>query len=257
MLYHLKINNLLIGSLATALVLIAGWGPAAAVTLVFSAIGRAVRGVTTSGALAGAVVCLALILGAGWGGFAGLCTVFVVTWAATRVGYARKQKLGTAEARSGRNALQVLANIGVAAACALLHSATRDGGFLLGAGAALCEAAADTVSSEIGQAVGGSPRLITTWALAPTGTDGGITLFGSLAGVVSAVVVAISMAGFEPLPPHGAFISVGSGVLGMLFDSLLGATLERRRALGNNGVNFCSTLFAAGMAFLIGSLLSA
>jgi uncharacterized membrane protein len=37
----------------------------------------------------------------------------------------------------------------------------------------------------------------------------------------------------------------------MIADSFLGATLERRGTLGNNGVNFLSTTFAAGAALLI------
>jgi uncharacterized membrane protein len=37
----------------------------------------------------------------------------------------------------------------------------------------------------------------------------------------------------------------------MIFDSLLGATLERRRVLGNNAVNFASTIVAAVLAFLL------
>jgi uncharacterized membrane protein len=32
---------------------------------------------------------------------------------------------------------------------------------------------------------------------------------------------------------------------GLVFDSVLGATVERRGWLGNDLVNFCSTLFAA------------
>ena len=37
----------------------------------------------------------------------------------------------------------------------------------------------------------------------------------------------------------------------MLFDSVLGATLERKGLLGNDGVNFISTVFAADAALLI------
>ena len=76
----------------------------AAISVVFAAVGRLVRGVTTSGAVAGAVVCFALLWAAGIGGFAALLTVFVLTWVSTKFGYAKKQRLGTAEARSGRNA---------------------------------------------------------------------------------------------------------------------------------------------------------
>ena len=37
----------------------------------------------------------------------------------------------------------------------------------------------------------------------------------------------------------------------MLGDSILGATLERRGFLGNDGVNFLSTVFAADLALVL------
>ena len=55
--------------------------------------------------------------------------------------------------------------------------------------AALCEAAADTVSSEIGQVLGSRPRMITTLRLAEPGTDGAISFGGTMAGIVAAGVV--------------------------------------------------------------------
>src|SRR6266516_314656 len=73
-------------------------------TAIFAVLGRAVRGVTSGGALAGGVVCFALLRGAGIGGFFLLLTVFVLTWMSTRLGRAYKTRLGTAEAVSGRDA---------------------------------------------------------------------------------------------------------------------------------------------------------
>jgi uncharacterized membrane protein len=46
-------------------------------------------------------------------------------------------------------------------------------------------------------------------------------------------------------------ICTGAGVAGMIFDSFLGATLERKHWLGNNAVNFASTIVAAALAFLL------
>jgi uncharacterized membrane protein len=43
-------------------------------------------------------------------------------------------------------------------------------------------------------------------------------------------------------------VSWASGVFGLLFDSLLGATLERRGWLNNDAVNFLSTAGAASFA---------
>ena len=222
----------------------------AALTLVFAVLGRAVRGVTTWGAVAGGVVCFAILLGSEVGGFSALLVVFLLTWAATRVGYAYKQHLGMAEARGGRNTAQVLANVGVAALCAVLLIVFRDQRLLVAFGAALAEAAADTVSSEIGQAVGGTPRLVTSWKPIVTGTDGAISVAGTLAGAAAAVLVGLTCALTTALDWHQFLICAGAGTFGMIADSLLGATLERRGVLGNNAVNFISTGIAALTGFL-------
>ena len=220
-------------------------------TLAFCILGKLMRGVTTSGAVAGGCVCLALLVGSGWAGFAALIGVFLLTWAATRAGYSRKLQLGEAEARSGRDAPQVLANLGVAAACSFAYAFLwTDSRLGLALAAALAEAAADTVSSEIGKAFGGIPRLITNWKPAPPGTDGAITTLGTCAGVTSAVLVGeiCSLAGMFGW--RLSLVPIAAGVLGMIADSLLGATLERRSLLNNNAVNFLSTAFAALLVFL-------
>lgn len=223
----------------------------AALTLFFALLGRVVRGVTTPGAVAGAAVCFALLWVAGLAGFAGLLTVFVLTWIATRFGYKYKQRLGTAEARTGRNALQVLANLGTSAGCAILYSALwPDRRLLVAMAAALAEAAADTVSSELGQAVGGMPRLITTWKKVEPGTDGAVTLAGTMDGATAAIAVALVFALTRILSWRSFAVCAGAGIVGMIFDSCLGATFERRRLLGNNAVNFASTIVAAALAFI-------
>jgi uncharacterized protein (TIGR00297 family) len=223
----------------------------AAISVAFAALGRVVRGVTTGGAIAGAVVCFALLYATGISGFAALFTVFVLTWASTRVGYARKQKLGTAEAKSGRNALQVVANLGTAAACAVIYAQFPNSWIFAAMAAALAEAAADTVSSEIGQALGGTPRMITTWRTAARGSNGAITVVGTMAGTLAAAVVALVFLGFRDLG-RLSFVEVAlAGFAGMLADSLFGATVEGHAGLGNNAVNFISTVVSALCGFLL------
>src|SRR5207249_4906477 len=75
---------------------------AAITTVVFTALARFIRGVSRSGAVAGAVICFTLIASAGLGAFIGLISVFALTWIATRFGYRRKQILGIAERPEGR-----------------------------------------------------------------------------------------------------------------------------------------------------------
>src|SRR5262249_43978540 len=151
------------------------------------------------------------------------------------------QQLGTAEARSGRDALQVLANLGIAGLCALCFAFAGTTRWFVGMAAALAEAAADTVSSEIGQAVGGKPRLITSGRPVEPGANGAISLAGTAAGILAATVIALVsyVAGLFTL--RDSVICVATAVAGMLVDSLLGATLESPGRLGNNSVNCIST----------------
>jgi uncharacterized protein (TIGR00297 family) len=218
------------------------------ITLGFAALARLLRGVSTSGAVAGAVVCFLLYTSAGPGAFATLVCVFMLAWITTRLGYQQKLRLGTAERREGRTASQVLANLGVAVGCAALYARYRNGVFLLAIAAGLAEAAADTVSSEFGQANSRQARLITTWEVVPAGTDGGITLAGTLAGIAAAVLVSSVGALTALIPWRWVGISVAAAVIGMIADSFIGAWLERRHWLNNDAVNLVGTLIAAVIA---------
>jgi len=221
---------------------------AAAVTLGFAVVARALRGVNRSGAPAGGLACFLLFAGAGPTAFCTLAALFVMTWISTRLGYRRKLALGLAERREGRNAWQVLANLAVAAIGSVVFSVTGNRVWLIAMLAALAEAATDTVASEIGQYRRPDARLITTWERVPAGTDGGITIPGSIAGIAGGLVIAAVAAVGGIVPQSQLWIPVGAGFAGMLIDSLLGATLQRRGWIDNQRVNFFATLAAAGLA---------
>ncbi|WP_263357532.1 DUF92 domain-containing protein [Acidicapsa ligni] len=200
------------------------------------------------------------------GGLLPVLAVFLIAYAATKIGRSKKEKLGTSEEKHGRNSAQVAANLGAAA---LLAHPTLSALFLgtLGSAqhgpslaltlssAALAEAAADTASSEIGQVFGGRPRMVTSLRVVEPGTDGAITLIGTAAGVVAAAIIgAVSALVLGPVLGNGWsifwLVFVG-GVFGLLFDSLLGATLERGRWLNNDAVNFLSTLSAPAFSVAV------
>ena len=209
------------------------------------------RGVTLSGAVAGFVVTALIFIAEGPALFGAVLLVFVLTYSATHFGRSRKQSLQIAERPSGRNAVQILANIGLAALCAALAQLTPwRTPLLVGSFAALAEAACDTVSSETGKALAKTPRLITSWQPAAAGTDGAISAAGTFLGAIAAGLVALEAAVTGMVTAPLAIIAGSAGILGMLFDSILGATLEKRNRLTNNGVNLVSTAFSSLLATL-------
>jgi uncharacterized protein (TIGR00297 family) len=230
--------------------------PALAVTISFALIAWGLRSVTTSGALAGALVTFFVFIPMGMPGFIAILIVFVLTYVSTHFGQAQKERLGIVQT-GGRSASQVLANLAAAAICCapVIWFPNSRAILFLGACAALAEAAADTVSSEIGQALRSPAYLITDLSQVGAGRNGAISIVGTIAGIFSAALVAFSCVWMNLVSLRWFGLIFLAGTLGMLFDSLLGATLERPGRLGNDAVNFVSTVFAAFVAILTAFLL--
>ena len=97
--------------------------------------------------------------------------------------------------------------------------------------------------------------MITTLRKVEQGRDGAISVAGTLAGIVAAALVAgagtYALSGGRTM----FLIACAGGIFGLFFDSLLGATLEARGWLNNDGVNFLSTMSAAGFALVLLAIL--
>jgi uncharacterized protein (TIGR00297 family) len=239
---------------------------ACAVSFALAAAVWLLRAATAPAAVMGGLVCLHVLLrqelGVTWEHTAmpSLLALFLLTFAATRLGRSRKEALGIAEGRRGRRASQVLANLGAAGLLAAGGSAgsAASRAMLAACIAALAEATADTVSSEVGQALAGTrwsrtTLLITTGKPVPAGTDGGITFAGTACGALGAAIVVL----LSPFA-HSKMLALSvfaSACAGLLFDSFLGATLERGGWLGNDLVNLTSTIFSAAIAFAAAALI--
>lgn len=222
--------------------------PAVTVTAIFAMMALRMRSVTRGGAVAGSLISITIYVCTGAAGFAALGTVFLLTLIATRIGSARKQQLGMAQDRHGRRASQILANLIVATACSAMAVAWGRPWLLVCMVAALAEAAADTVASECGEASSNRVYLVTSFERVAVGTDGGISAVGTLAGTSAAAIVVWVCCSLRLIPGHGAVLAAGAAVIATFFDSLLGATLQRRGWLSNSAVNLVSTLAAAGIA---------
>jgi uncharacterized protein (TIGR00297 family) len=182
-----------------------------------------------SGAAAGFVIGV-ICTAAGWSWALLLVTLFVSANALSR--YHRSTKLARigdmVEKGGERDAWQVAANGGVftaAAIGALIHPSTI---WLPLAAGAISASTADTWATEIGTLADHPPKLITTGEPVPTGTSGGVTWAGSLAGLAGAVSIGILalLAGWGLV---SALAAVAGGIAGSIIDSVAGATFQRRR----------------------------
>ncbi len=202
---------------------------------------------TIVAAVTGVEVSLVIYRGAGYTGLILMAVFFILGTLATTFGLQQKQKHGIAETNKGkRNAGQVLANAGVAAIIGV-------GAWMYPQWQVLCSlmiaasfssATADTLSSELGNVFGKRFYNILSFKKDTRGLNGVISLEGTLCGLAGSVIIAAIYSlgnGFD----FRFLIVVIAGTIGNFFDSLLGATLERKGTIKNDAVNFLNTFMAA------------
>ncbi len=238
-------------------------GVAVGVNLAVGLLAYAARSVDGAGLFHGALLGTVLWCWGGPGAFFLLLLFFVLGTGATKLGWRTKEREGTAQEKGGRRgAKHAWANAGAPALFALLAAGTGDPApWVLALAAALATATADTLGSEIGQAFGRRTFLVTTFRPVPRGTDGAVSLEGTLAGVAGSAVLGLAALGLD----RAGWLAGGPGLLhwtdtaivvaaafvGTTLESILGATLERARAIDNEAQNFLNTLVGGLVAVLL------
>lgn len=206
---------------------------------------------------------------------------FILGSGVTKIGAAEKTALGIAEKRSGaRGPENVWGSAFVSAICAVAfwilkvretQEALRTNHIapwyfqtipllLLAYVAAISTKLADTCGTEIGKAYGQRTFLITTLKPVPRGTEGAISLEGTIAGIIGATTLAVLAWGVGLIPyqrPIGIAFVVIAAFVATNIESLIGATIEGKVPfLTHDVVNVLNTLIGAiiavGLALLIG-----
>ncbi|MEH2281287.1 MAG: TIGR00297 family protein [Nostoc sp.] len=197
----------------------------------------------------------------GWQGYAVVMFYFLVGSGVTRIGMAQKEAEGIAEKRSGARGPENVWGSALTGALCALGVGIINSGFLvpipqslllLAYVASFSTKLADTTASEVGKAYGKSTFLITTFQPVPRGTEGAVSLEGTLAGIVASVAIAFVGWGVGLIDLLGVAWCVLAAFIATNLESVIGATLQSKYTwLTNEVVNIFNTLIGAIASVLI------
>ncbi|WP_413175801.1 TIGR00297 family protein [Anabaena azotica] len=191
----------------------------------------------------------------GWTGYLVVVFYFIVGSGVTRIGMAQKEAAGIAEKRSGaRGPENVWGSALVAALCAVGVLFLPEWKFLLYLGyvASFSTKLSDTTASEVGKAYGKRTFLITTLQPVARGTEGAVSLEGTLAGIVGSVAIALVAWGVNLIDILGIVWCVIAAFIATNLESVIGATLQSKYTwLTNEVVNIFNTLIGAISAIIL------
>ncbi|MEM9947068.1 MAG: TIGR00297 family protein [Cyanobacteria bacterium P01_D01_bin.36] len=203
----------------------------------------------------------------GWQAYATTLFYFFVGSAVTKVGMAKKEAYGIAEARGGiRGPGNVWGSALTATLCALgiifIHTllpsqvTTWQPLLALGFVASFSTKLSDTTATEIGKAYGQRTFLITTLTPVSRGTEGAVSLEGTLAGIVGSLALASVAWLCGLITPYGIVICMIAAFIATTVESLIGATIEGTLSwLTHDWVNIINTTVGALAAIAIALLI--
>jgi uncharacterized protein (TIGR00297 family) len=196
-----------------------------------------------------------------WQGYTVVVFYFLVGSAVTKIGMAEKEAAGIAEKRAGaRGPENVWGSALIATLCALgtlVAPQTFHPLLALGYVASFSTKLSDTSASEIGKAYGQHTFLITTLKPVARGTEGAVSLEGTVAGVAGSLAIAIIAYLVGLISLVGIGICMVAAFIATNLESVIGATLQHRFAwLTNELVNVINTLIGAIAAVSLGWLLN-
>ncbi len=191
----------------------------------------------------------------GWQGWLSVCAYLILGSLVTKIGFKDKELKGIAESRGGKRGPEnVWGSSATGCFLAIVIKIFPEISELLMIGfcASFSAKLADTFGSEIGKHFGKNAFLITTLKRVKPGTDGAISVEGTLASFIGSLMMTIVMAKLSLI--SGNFIIllvVFSGLTASIIESYLGAILQNRISwITNEMINSLQTSIAAMLAIL-------
>ena len=200
-----------------------------------------------------------------WPGYLVVVFYFLLGSGVTRIGMAEKEAAGIAEKRQGaRGPENVWGSALTATVCALAVAAAPllnfpesiVGLFTLGYVASFSTKLSDTCASEVGKVYGQRTFLITTLQPVAKGTEGAVSLEGTLAGIVGSGAIAFLGWAVGLINLFGIFLCIIAAFIATNLESVIGATLQSRYTwLTNEVVNIINTTIGAIAVILLALIL--
>lgn len=191
----------------------------------------------------------------GWPGFTLVMFYLVAGSGITFVGMEEKEAAGIAEERSGQRGpgnLWGSALTGTVCAITSVFIPTLLPLLKLGFVASFATKLSDTSASEVGKAYGKRTFLITTFKPVPRGTEGAVSLEGTLAGLIGSLILATVGYGLGLIQPIGILWCAIAAFIATNIESILGATIEDKIPLyPHHTINIINTTIGALMAMAI------
>lgn len=232
---------------------LANLAPALVVNTIAAVGGWRLGTVRVSGMVVGWAIGVAVFASLGVQGWCLLFATFLAATITSRMGLKRKALLGIGEERGGRRGGgNAVANTGLAAVAAVAAATTSfHDAAMVAFVAVLSTGGGDTVASEIGKAWGGKTYLPATLSQVRPGTPGAVSLEGSAAGILGALVLAAGGALLGLIPGSLVWAVVAGAIAGSILESALAATLEAPGIVNNDVLNFVNTATGAIVAIVI------